>query len=136
MNTFTIKGKINFYDCDPAGIIFYSKVFLFFHSAYEELISELELKKDYWKNDDYVVPIVHTDADFIKPLKYGDEIEVTTQVLQLKTSSFELGYNILKNGEVCCKGKTVHVFVDKKNWKKKELTKEIAEGLKKYLVKN
>ena len=32
---FTIKRKINFFDCDPAGIIFYSRIFEFCHSAYE-----------------------------------------------------------------------------------------------------
>jgi acyl-CoA thioester hydrolase/1,4-dihydroxy-2-naphthoyl-CoA hydrolase len=55
---FTIKRRINFYNCDPAGIMFYGNILFFCHSAYENLISSLKLPFDYWINDDFAVPIV------------------------------------------------------------------------------
>ena len=78
---FTIKRKINFFDCDPAGIIFYSRIFEFSHSAYEQLISSFNLKENYWMNEDYVVPIIHSESEYVKPIKYGDEISINIEGL-------------------------------------------------------
>ena len=55
---FTVKRKINFYDCDPAGILFYARLFEINHSVYEEMINSFKLKESYWFNDKFVVPII------------------------------------------------------------------------------
>lgn len=129
----TLKRKISFYDCDPAGIIFYSRIFEFCHSTYEKMIANFDLKEDYWSNDEYVVPIIHTQAEYLKPIKYGDEIEIKLQVTQLKNSSFELSYNLL-NGEILCgTGKTVHIVLDKNSWEKIEIPTDIKNGLSSHL---
>ncbi|NWF49462.1 MAG: acyl-CoA thioesterase [Ignavibacteriaceae bacterium] len=130
----TIKSKINFFDCDPAGIIFYSRIFDFCHTAYEEMITEFGLKENYWLNDNYVVPIIHSECSYLKPIKYGEEITINLSVSQLRNSSFELTYAIRRNKELCCQVKTVHVFVDKKEWKKKEMKKPLYDGLKSHLA--
>lgn len=85
-------------------------------------------------NETYVVPIIHSESEYVKPIKYGDEITVNVQVSQLKHSSFELTYTIKREKELCCHAKTVHVFVDKKNWKKKEMFDDLVAGLKMHLV--
>lgn len=130
---FTVNRHINFFDCDPAGIIFFSRVFEFCHSAYEKLIESFELDEDYWDNAIYVVPIVHTECDYYKPLKYGDEISIDVSVSQLKTSSFELTYKLKLDEEVCASVKTVHVFVSREDWNKIEIPTEIMIGLQRNL---
>ena len=126
MKTFTVKRRINFYDCDPAGIIFFSRVFDFAHSAYEQIIQSIEKEEDYWNNNKYVVPIIKSESTYIKPMKYGDEITINVKVSELRTSSFELSYNIVNiDEELLCSVKTVHVFVDKKSWEKMEMPKNI-----------
>jgi YbgC/YbaW family acyl-CoA thioester hydrolase len=131
---FIHKIKINFFDCDPAGILFYARVFQICHSAYEAMIQSFSLKEDYWNNSDYVVPISSSEAKYHKPIKYGETITIELTIEQLKTSSFELGY-LCKNesGEVCVKVKTIHVFVDKQTWKKREINKEVKAGLEKVI---
>lgn len=130
---FTVNRRINFFDCDPAGIIFFSRVFEFCHSAYEKLIESFELDEDYWDNAIYVVPIIHTECDYYKPLKYGDEISIEVIVSQLKTSSFELTYKLKVNDEVCASVKTVHVFVSREDWNKMEIPTNIMIGLQRNL---
>ncbi|MBS4035454.1 MAG: acyl-CoA thioesterase [Ignavibacterium sp.] len=134
MKTFTIKRRINFYDCDPAGIIFYSRVFEFAHSAYEQIIQLVEKEEDYWNNDKYVVPIIKSESTYIKPMKYGDEITINVKVSELRTSSFELSYNMVNaDGELLCSVKTVHVFVAKKNWEKMEMPGTIKLSLERMI---
>lgn len=130
---FTVNRRVNFFDCDPAGIIFFSRVFEFCHSAYEKLIESFELDEDYWDNAIYVVPIIHTECDYYKPLKYGDEISIEVIVSQLKTSSFELIYKLKVNNEVCASVKTVHVFVSREDWNKMEIPTNVLIGLQRNL---
>ena len=131
----SLKKKINFYDCDPAGILFYGNIFFICHSAYEELVSSFKLDTDYWQNNDFIVPIIKSSADYLKPLKNGDTVTIEVTVTNLRASSFELSYNCLNHdGELYATIKTVHVFLDKKSWKKKELLSEIKKGLEFHKV--
>ena len=132
---FTIKRRINFYNCDPAGIMFYGNIFFFCHSAYEELIKSFQLEFDYWLNEEFIVPIIKSAADYLKPLKYGDELTIELSTTDIRESSFKLNYKCSnQSGDVCAEVNTVHVLIDKKTWQKKELTPEIKDGLKNHLI--
>ncbi len=132
---FVHKTKINFYDCDPAGILFLGRVFEICHAAYEAMINGFKLDEDYWNNDEYVAPVLNAESHYHKPIKYGDTITVALRITNLKSSSFEISYKCInENLEECCEVKTVHVFVDKKTWNKIPMKKEISEGLSRYKV--
>lgn len=131
---FTVKRKINFYDCDAAGVLFFARIYELCHSAYEELIESFNLKEDYWNNDEYIVPIIKSEALYHKPLKYSEVVSIEIKVAQLKSSSFELNYECRNaKGEITNKVKTIHVFVDKKSWKKIKMPANILSGFNKYL---
>ncbi len=128
---FKYKKKINFFDCDPAGILFYARVYELCHSAYEAMIESFNIEEDYWRNENYIVPIISSEASYHKPIKYADEITVEVKVSQLKKSSFELEYKCKnEKGENCVNVKTVHVFLNKKLWTKIEMHEKIKESLK------
>ena len=134
---FSVKRKINFYDCDPAGILFFGRIFELCHSAYEELIASFNLKENYWSNEDYVMPIISSEASYKKAVKYGDIITINITVAQLKTSSFELNYECKnEKGEVANEVMTVHVCVSKTDWKKRELPPLVFKNLEKLTSKN
>ena len=126
----TIKRRINFYHCDPAGILFYARLFEICHSAYEEMISGFKLDENYWQNDDYVVPIVKCDAGFYKPVKPGEYVNIELAVTELRETTFQLSYSIKNESDVeVASAKTVHVFVDKQKWKGKEIKDSLRIGL-------
>jgi YbgC/YbaW family acyl-CoA thioester hydrolase len=130
---FTLKRRINFFDCDPAGILFYARLFEINHSIYEELIESFQLKFEYWHSDIFVVPIIKTDGEYLKPVKAGDQISINLSVTLLKENSFELTYEWFNaEGEIVTKARTVHVFLDKKNWSKIHIPKEIKTGLQSH----
>ncbi len=130
---FTYKRKINFHDCDVAGILFFARIYELCHSAYEEMISTFDLDEDFWNNNDYIMPIIRSEASYHRPLKYGQTVTVEIKVEQLKSSSFELNYECKnEKGEITDKVRTVHVCVSKKDWKKRTLPGKVLEGLKKH----
>jgi len=130
---FIYKRKINFHDCDVAGVLFFARIYELCHSAYEEMISTFDLEEDFWNNDNYIMPIIKSEASYHRPLKYGQTVTVEIKVEQLKSSSFELNYECKnENGDITDKVRTVHVCVSKKDWKKRELTLKVSEGLRKH----
>ena len=130
---FTIKRRINFYDCDPAGIFFFARVYELCHAAYEEMIESFKLEEDYWTNENFIVPILKSEASYHKPIKYGESVSIEISVGNLRTSSFELNYEVKNDqDELCTKVKTVHIFIDKKTWMKKEIIEEVKSGLQKH----
>ena len=132
-NMFTVKRRINFYDCDPAGILFYAKLFELSHSVYEEMIDSFKLDVNYWNNEKFAVPIIKTDGEYLKPLKSGDEIKINLSVTLLKENSFQLTYEWLNSGgKMAASARTVHVFVDKNNWKKVSIPEEINKKLESH----
>ena len=130
---FKTNLRVNFYDCDPAGILFFANLYKFAHSAYEQMMENFNLEIDFFDDKNYVLPIIKSDAKFIKPIKAGDRLEVTILVSTLKDSSFELNYNFLQNNFVLAEVKTVHVCVDKNSFKKIELPSFFKEALQSNL---
>ena len=130
---FEFKKKISFYDCDPAGIVFFGRVYELCHSAYESMIEGFELKEDYWTNEKYLVPIIKSEASYRNAIKYGETVTINVKVAQLKSSSFELNYEILNDEkQLCTEVKTVHVFVDKATWKKTAMPDYLKSNFEEY----
>ncbi|MFZ0452709.1 MAG: acyl-CoA thioesterase [Ignavibacteriaceae bacterium] len=131
---FSVKKRISFYDCDPAGILFFARVYEICHSAYEEMIQSFNFKDDYWTNENFVVPILKSEASYHKPIRYDEMITVEIAVGNLRDSSFELNYEIKNDKkDVCTKVKTVHVFVNKTSWKKTQIVEEVKKGLQNHV---
>ncbi|MGE5410330.1 MAG: acyl-CoA thioesterase [Clostridiales bacterium] len=127
-NTFV---DIKFYDADPAGIMFFANAFKLAHSVYEQFVKSSPLSKDFFNNDSFVVPIMHSEADYFKPISPDLTLKASLEVSKLKESSFELTYVFCNNEsrEEYLRVKTVHVFVHKSSWKKML----IPVDFKKYL---
>jgi YbgC/YbaW family acyl-CoA thioester hydrolase len=101
------------------------------------MIESFNLKENYWNNENYVVPIISSEATYNKPIKYGDIVSISIKVAQLKSSSFELNYECKnEKGEVVNEVMTVHVCVNKIDWKKRELPAMVYKGLEKLFSKN
>jgi len=108
--------RIRWGDCDPAGIIFYPRYFEIFDNAIAALferalgITKHEMFSAYefagW-------PLVRTHARFLKPTRFGDDVEVETSI-KFGRSSFELAHRITLKGELCveCEEKRVWIVRD------------------------
>ena len=76
-NTRTLR--IEWGDCDPAGIVFYPRYFAMFDASTTYLMERAigMAKFDYLKAYDFLGhPIVETRAIFRVPTRYGDEVTI------------------------------------------------------------
>ncbi|MEE9432113.1 MAG: acyl-CoA thioesterase [Melioribacteraceae bacterium] len=131
---FTTKYKISFGETDPGGILFFAELFKITHIVYEEFLESFKTKKNYFIDDEFIIPIVHTEADFISPIKFGDEIKCVVIVGHIGSSSFNLEYQFKKNDKTMATSKTVHVVVKKKEFNKTRIPKDVLVKLNEHLA--
>jgi 4-hydroxybenzoyl-CoA thioesterase len=111
-NTRTVR--IEWGDCDPAGIIFYARYFWFFDVSTTMLIeSALGMKKiDYLKTFDFAGhPVVETRARFLLPTRFGDEVVIASTVATHGRSSFKVEHRLTLAGALAVEGSETRVWV-------------------------
>jgi YbgC/YbaW family acyl-CoA thioester hydrolase len=128
---FSIEKFIPFNYCDPAGIMFFAKAFEIAHLAYEKFLRENNLGY-YFSGAETLLPIIHTEADYIKPLKAGDMVKILLNLAEVKENSFSLFYEIYNPlNELSITVRTVHVSVNKINFKKCPIPLDLKISLNK-----
>ena len=88
--------RIEWGDCDPAGIVFYPRYFAIFDASTAALFERaLGLSKyQQLKTFDFAgYPLVRTRARFLKPTRFGDDLMVDTSI-SFGRSSFEIEHRI------------------------------------------
>ncbi len=107
------KVRIEWCDCDPAGIIFYPRYFEMFDTSTTILIERaLGMNKiDYLKAYDFAGhPVIETRARFRQPTRYGDEVAIETTLVECGGSSFRLEHRLTKAGTLAVEGFETRVW--------------------------
>ena len=110
-NTRTVR--IEWGDCDPAGIIFYPRYFEIFDAATGALFERaLGLTKfQQLKQFDFAgYPLARTRAKFIRPTRFGDDVTVDSTI-KFGRSSFEVEHRLSLNGALCVECSETRVWV-------------------------
>ncbi len=108
--------RIEWGDCDPAGIVFYPRYFAYFDACTGHLfeaalgMTKIEMQKHY---DVVGFPMVDTRAKFMIPSKYGDDVTVETRVSEFRKSSFDVEHRLLKDGKLAIEAWETRVWVGK-----------------------
>ncbi len=114
MLTNTHKTRIEWGDCDPAGIIFYARYFDIFDVSTTILLERaMGMKKsEYLKAYDFLGhPLVSTRGRFLRPTRYGDEVEIATAVVECGRSSFKIEHRLALAGAAMAEGYETRVWV-------------------------
>ena len=99
--------------CDPAGIVFNSRFFEVFDvSTWLLFEAALGVKAhELLKTFDIVgIPLVDARANFLKPAKLGDVVEIASQVTEFRRSSFEVEHRLSVNDELTVEGSETRVW--------------------------
>src|ERR1700722_18684604 len=99
--------RIEWGDCDPAGIIYYPRYFAFFDASTSALIERAlgMNKRDYLKKYDYDGhPLVTRLRRFLLPTRFGDDVVIESTVTQFRRSSFDVRHQLTKDGTLAVVG--------------------------------
>ena len=98
--------RIEWGQCDPAGIVFYPQYLILFDAATGELFrmtgfSPPEMRRKYGIIG---LPLVEQSARFLIPCRFDDEIVLESEVEEWGRSSFKVRHRVLKDGALAVEG--------------------------------
>ncbi len=114
MLTHVRTTRIEWCDCDPAGIIFYPRYFEMFDTSTTALIERaLGMNKiAYLSAYDFAGhPVVEARARFRQPTRFGDDISIETKLVACGEATFKLEHRISKGGALAVEGFETRVWV-------------------------
>ena len=127
MLTNTRNTRIEWGDCDPAGIIFYARYFEIFDTSTTMLLERaLGMKKiEYLKAYDFLGhPLVETRAKFRLPTQFGDEVTIETSLVACGRSSFGIEHRLTHGGALAAEGFETRVWVTRDPADPKRMTSQ------------
>ena len=135
---FTHNLTAQVHDTDAAGVIYFANFYRMVHTAYEAFMESIGFSIRYFLDDGPCLPlIVHSEADYKKPIRTGDKLIVELCVEKIGTSSYVLSYQIKDhNDDLVANLKTVHVAVSKKDNGKMPLPAEFKKKLSLFAAQN
>jgi 4-hydroxybenzoyl-CoA thioesterase len=106
--------------CDPAGIVFNPRFFeIFDASSWLLFEAALGVKPQELAAAYGIIGIALVDAraSFLKPVKFGDTVEITSRVSEFRRSSFDVEHRLSVSGELAVEGGETRVWAvhDKAN---------------------
>jgi 4-hydroxybenzoyl-CoA thioesterase len=119
--------------CDPAGIVFNARYFEFFDSCTWQLFETgLGLKKSEIMAAFDVIgfPAVEARARFMAAAKFGDRVEIASQIREFRRSSFDVEHHLHVGGRLAVECIETRVWTgrdpdDPKRMKSKPITPDI-----------
>jgi len=137
--SFAYSAPVRFQDVDAAGVLFFGRIYDYLHLAYEEFWVSAGVDRAYFFGGaPWVVPIAHSEADYKAPIRHGDIITVTLEVLKVGRASFELRYAVTGPGGAGDRrvlARTVHAFTTREAGGKLKPT-SIPEDLRVFLLRH
>ncbi|MGH6684817.1 MAG: acyl-CoA thioesterase [Pseudolabrys sp.] len=115
MTSFTFRRRltIEWGQCDPAGIVFNPRFFEFFDTNSWMLFEQaLNVKVQDLASVYGIVGIALVDAraNFLKPAKFGDVVEIASRVSEFRRSSFDVEHRLTIGGELAVDGAETRVW--------------------------
>lgn len=112
--------QVRFGDVDRAGIVYYPRIFDYFHQVFEGFFEE-RVRIPY---PDVIggrmragFPAVHYEVDFLSPLRYGDRLPVRFTTARIGRTSVTFRYEVLRGRKTLVRALGTTVCVDMKTFR-------------------
>jgi acyl-CoA thioesterase FadM len=132
---FKLEFSVRFQDVDAAGIIFYPRALELSHDAYVAFLEHAGLPLHEVLRGPWLAPVRHAEADYLKPLRFGDKVEVALVAAHLETmpnpTEVTLGFRIARasDGDVAILTQSIHTFVERKTFQRTGVPQELRTAL-------
>ena len=118
MSSFTFRRQltIDWGQCDPAGIVFNSRFFEIFDSSTWRMFEAALGVKPHELADAFGIvgiPLVDVSANFIKPIRFGDVVDMASRVSEFRRSSFDVEHRLSVSGELAVEGNETRVWASR-----------------------
>lgn len=108
----TITRRIEWGDCDPAGIVYNPNFFSWFDHATAMLYEAAGWPKAQMMHEFRMAgcPLVATSASFLSPCTFGEDVTITSTIAEVGRSSFKVAHVLRRGDRVCVEANETRVW--------------------------
>ena len=98
--------RIEWGQCDPAGIVFYPQFLVMFDAATGELFARTGLPAADMRREYGIIgmPLVEQGAKFLLPCRFDDEVMIESEAGDWGRASFAVRHRIINGGQLAVEG--------------------------------
>lgn len=111
------KLTVRYQETDQMGIVHHSVYPIWYEVGRSDFCKKMGFPYSKMEEKGIMTPIYEVHAYYKIPARYDDVLTIQTYVEKLTPYRIEFGYRIYKNDRLIHTGKTVHVWVDAKDFK-------------------
>jgi 1,4-dihydroxy-2-naphthoyl-CoA hydrolase len=128
---FQYRTAVRLHHTDAAGLLFFADQFKLAHDAYETFMESAGFPfAPLIRSSEFLLPIVHAEADFKAMLQTGDQLLIQVRAERIGETSFTLAYTLLRNDtEIVGTVKTIHAMVHRSDMQKRPLASDLRKAL-------
>ena len=124
--------RVYYEDTDAQGVVYYANYFRFMERARTEWLRALGVDQEsLLRNERRMFVVVSTQAEFVVPAKFNDELIVTARLKNLTRASFDIEQNIFRNGNdrmLLLRGGVKAAFLDADTHRPQRVPASFFEG--------
>ena len=111
--TVIYEVRVEFGDCDPAGIVWFPNFFRWIDAASRHFFIECGVPS--WQDTRQSMgligtPLVDTQASFVHTASYGDVLQIHTQISEWRNKSFVQTYRVMRGDDEIMRCTEVRIF--------------------------
>ncbi len=103
--------KVYFKDTDAGGVVYYANYLKFLEMARTDFLDQCGISSKFFYDKKIFFAVKKVEANYIKPIFYGDIIQCKIKVEEIKNASFKLKYEIFNKDNLTFIGSTIIVSV-------------------------
>ena len=112
MAGFTERRRVEWGDCDAAGIVYYPNYFKWMDEVFHAFTRDLGFdQRSLGAAGLLGTPLVDAHCSFTTPARYYDDLDITLNVTRLGRTSLGLAYAFRRGGQVVAEGTELRAFV-------------------------
>ena len=109
----TYTARVEFGDCDPAGIVWFPNFFRWIDAASRHFFAECGVPR--WEETARTLgvigtPLVDTHTRFLKAASYGDTLQIAVRVTEWRDKSFVQSYRVSRGDDLILECEEVRIF--------------------------
>jgi acyl-CoA thioester hydrolase len=109
--SFRLRRRVEFADTDMAGIVHFANFFRFMEAAEHAYLRACGLSVfSEWQGQTITFPRVQASCDFVKPIRFQEEVEIAVAVERIGRTSVLYAFEFFKGEEVIARGRITTVL--------------------------
>ena len=132
---FTHAARARFQDIDAAGIVFYARILVWCHDAWFAFLEHQGVDMPaVLASAPVISPMAHAEADYFRPVRFGDRVAVELVAAHLDGAELALGFRLRRAsgegaGEIIAVAQQAHLFVDRARFARTDAPAELVARL-------